>query len=235
MSSAVVIDQLSVTYRRSESSTVALRDISCRIEAGALCTIVGASGSGKSTLLGVLAGVISQYTGSVRIGDSAPNPRKQRIGLVPQHYGLLPWKRIEDNIRLSTLLGQGAIAPDLFASVVHDLEISQLLHRYPHQLSGGQRQRVALARALVQSPDILLLDEPFAALDTATAERCRELFTALRDRAQVTTVMVTHNIDEAVEISQQLLLLGGTPGQIIPTSTPLRAEEIRQLIRESQL
>lgn len=225
----VLIENLSVAYRRSDRVTEALSEVSCHLAEGAVLGITGPSGSGKSTLLHVLAGIITEYRGRVLLHGTPPDPKRHSIGFVPQNYGLLPWKKIEENIRLPFALGRAkSFSSEQFKMVVGELEIADLLRRYPHELSGGQRQRVALARAFVHSPEVLLLDEPFSALDFLTAERCRLLFGHLRERTGVTTVMVTHNIEEAVAMSHKVLVIGGTPGRVISCHDTPSVDVIKQ-------
>ena len=149
-----------------------------------IVTITGPSGSGKSTLLHCLSGIVTPTSGHLLLDDLPISPRTHQIALVPQQYGLFPWKRVASNIFLPAALGKRSVSPELQQEILETLGLLDLLDRYPHQLSGGQRQRVALARAFIMQPDLLLLDEAFSALDVATAERSRQLFleshTALR-------------------------------------------------------
>lgn len=227
MSRDVCIDHLSVSYRRAGKATHAISDISCEIPQGIVCGITGSSGCGKSTLLYVLAGIITDYEGSVRIGGEIPDPHRLSIGLVPQHYGLLPWKTAEDNILFPLRLRRQRVETDLFDSIIDGLELRALLSRFPHELSGGQCQRVALARAFVQRPDILLLDEPFSALDINTAAKSRQLFASLQQLTGVTTILVTHNIDEAIEMCDHIIVMGDSPGRIVARHDRPDAETLR--------
>lgn len=215
MSSSVSIDRLSVTYRHHGKAVQALEGLSCEIPQGIVCGVTGPSGCGKSTLLYVLAGIITDYSGEVYIGGAVPDPRRLSIGLVPQHYGLLPWKTVRDNILFPLQIHRQRTDRQYLSEIVEGLEIDHLLEHFPHALSGGQRQRVALARAFVQRPDILLMDEAFSALDITTAQKSRELFGSLHRRYGVTTIIVTHNIDEAVEMCDHVAVMGGCPGRIV--------------------
>lgn len=228
---ALIVEHLSVAYKGAGR---VLDDISLSVPEGTLCAVTGPSGCGKSTLLHVLSGIITRYDGRVMIHGAAPDPRCQSIGLVPQNYGLLPWKRVRDNILLPSRLGKKRPSPSDLQAVVEGLELGELLHRYPHELSGGQRQRVAIARAFVQEPELLLLDEPFSALDMLTAQRCRELFASMRARTGVTTIMVTHNVEEAVQMSDYIILLGGSPGRILIEGEGLTTEEVKQRLMTTE-
>lgn len=227
MSSPVLIEHLSVTYRRAGKETQALSEITCNIPEGIVCGITGPSGCGKSTLLHVLAGILTDYDGRVLIGGEKPDPRRLSIGLVPQHYGLLPWKTAGDNILFPLQLRRQEADRDFFDKVAEELEIDTLMSRFPHELSGGQCQRVALARAFVQKPDILLLDEAFSALDINTAEKSRRLFANLQSLTGVTTVMVTHNIDEAISMCDHIIVMGENPGRIVASYDTPDAQTIR--------
>ena len=180
-----------------------------------IVTITGPSGSGKSTLLHCLSGIVTPTSGLLLLDDLPISPRTHQIALVPQQYGLFPWKRVASNIFLPSALGKRSVSPELQQEILETLGLLDLLDRYPHQLSGGQRQRVALARAFIMQPDLLLLDEAFSALDVATAERSRQLFLELWARYPVPTLCVTHSPEEATTLAQRILLLGGTPGTLL--------------------
>lgn len=228
--SVVTINHLNVTYSGKNGTTEALRDISLQMEEGDIYSVIGPSGSGKSTLLYVLAGIINHYTGEVLINHQKPQPNKQSIGLVPQQYGLLPWKRVRDNIFLPEKLGKNRPDETHAQEIISTLNLEDLLHRYPQELSGGQQQRVALARSFIQKPDLLLMDEPFSALDALTAEVSRKLFLDVWQKNPVTTLFITHNIEEAVRIGKHVVLLSASPGQILHVLEGPTEKEIRQLI-----
>ncbi|MCC8186895.1 MAG: ABC transporter ATP-binding protein [Bacteroides sp.] len=232
MVSTVRIHQLNVSYQRGNKTVEALHNFSLYTASGTIDALVGPSGCGKSTLLHVLAGVIREYRGEVQIDGQPPTPRRQSIGLVPQHYGLLPWKRVQENIFLPARLHKQQADHVLADEILRTLELDTLLHRYPHELSGGQQQRVALARAFIQRPGLLLMDEPFSALDALTAERGRHLFMKLWQEHRVTTLFVTHNIEEAACIGQRVILLSRAPGTVTHILEKPTAGEIRQIIQE---
>lgn len=208
------VSQLTVSYTHRRRSTEALVGITFSM-GREIVTITGPSGSGKSTLLHCLSGIITPTSGHLLLDDLPISPRTHQIALVPQQYGLFPWKRVESNILLPAALGKRSVSPELQQEILDTLGLLDLLDRYPHQLSGGQRQRVALARAFIMQPDLLLLDEAFSALDVATAERSRQLFLELWARYPVPTLCVTHSPEEATTLAQRTLLLGGTPGTLI--------------------
>ena len=196
-----------------------------------IVTITGPSGSGKSTLLHCLSGIVTPTSGHLFLDDLPISPRTHQIALVPQQYGLFPWKRVASNIFLPSALGKRSVSPELQQEILETLGLLDLLDRYPHQLSGGQRQRVALARAFIMQPDLLLLDEAFSALDVATAERSRQLFLELWARYPVPTLCVTHSPEEATTLAQRTLLLGGTPGTLLGDYRGASREDLEAKLR----
>ncbi|KAA6322789.1 NitT/TauT family transport system ATP-binding protein [termite gut metagenome] len=232
--STVHICNLSVSYSGKSGSTEVLRDFSLDVSEGSIYSIIGPSGCGKSTLLHILAGIFTGYSGEVLIDGKRPNPKRLSIGLVPQNYGLLPWKRVKENIFLPGTLGKSLPDKEYTEEILTVLDLQSLLRRYPHELSGGQRQRVALARSFIQKPDLLLMDEPFSALDALTAERSRQLFLDIWNKHRVTTLFVTHNMDEAINIGNRVVLLTPLPGQVARILTSPTPGEIRNLINRQQ-
>ena len=196
-------------------TTSVLKDISFSLEKGKTLTIVGPSGCGKSTLLNVLSGIIKNYEGEIMMGSKELRSAELTYGYVPQSFGLLAWKKVKDNIMLPATINKNIkIDEDEVNDVLTKLELNDLLDRYPSQLSGGQRQRVALARVFISHPDILLLDEPFSALDTLTADISRDLFLDLWRKYRPTTIFTTHNLSEAVKLGEHILLLNKQPAKV---------------------
>lgn len=182
--------------------------------------VIGPSGCGKTTLLYVLAGLRRPTQGAVLIQGQPVSGARRQTGLILQDFGLLPWATAEENIALGLTLRK--VDPALRRQVVvqwlERMGLTAVAGHYPAELSGGQRQRVAIARTLALDPDLLLMDEPFAALDTLTREDLQNLILSLGQRQGITTVIVTHNIEEAVFLGQRILLLGpGAAGQIRTT------------------
>lgn len=231
----ISIRNLAVTYRHRSTEVKALDGLSLNIPEGEIFAVTGPSGCGKSTFLHVLAGVLTEYEGEVLFDGKPLNPKSFSIGIVPQQYGLLPWKRVRENIVLPYTLRKEAIEMPEFESIVRILGLSDILHRYPRELSGGQRQRVALARVFLQRPQLLLLDEAFAALDILTAEKSRQLFLGLWDKHRVTTVMVTHNVEEAVAMSSRVAVIGGMPGRIRGLCERPDTDTIRRMLNRIEV
>ena len=167
--------------------------LSFTLAQGEFLQINGASGIGKSTLLNALAGLLPTAAGSITIGGCAANDKHLATAYVQQGYGLLPWKTVGANIALPGLLGGRMRSEAAQRHIIETLQLTDLCTRYPQTLSGGQRQRAALARAFCQEAQLLLLDEPFSALDADKAAEAFELLLALREQYPVTTVMVTHH------------------------------------------
>lgn len=212
----VTIDKLTVKYNTPSGDLTALRGISLRLARGEICAVIGPSGCGKSTLLHVLSGIVKGYEGQVLINGSPVNPRAQKIGLIPQNYGLLEWETVYGNILLGLRLKRENIKRhrEAVEAVVEALGIGGLMDRYPSGLSGGQRQRVSIARAFVMDPDLLLMDEPFSALDAITREEMQELFVRFWKSRRVSTLFVTHSIEEALYIGERIAVFTPAPGRI---------------------
>ncbi|MFB9313211.1 sulfate/molybdate ABC transporter ATP-binding protein [Nocardioides plantarum] len=205
---------------------VALEDIDVSIPTGQLTALLGPSGGGKSTLLRIIAGLETADSGSVVIeGKDATTlpPQKRNVGFVFQHYAVFKHMTVAKNVAFGLEIrkrpkAQVAAKVDELLNLVH---LSQFAHRLPSQLSGGQRQRLALARALAVEPTVLLLDEPFGALDAKVRKELRDWLRRLHDEVRVTTVFVTHDQEEAMEVSDEIVVINegrveqiGTPDQL---------------------
>lgn len=210
------IKNLTVSYQSTGECYDALNNINLELCEGETCAIIGPSGCGKSTLLKVMAGIIKNFDGSVQINDQPIMPSKQRIGFIPQNYGLLPWKSVYENIRLGVKIKNKKEAVDKKAidTLVEQLGLVGLENRYPGELSGGQQQRVALARAFLLKPDLLLMDEPFSALDAMTREDIQKVFLNAWRKNSVSTVLVTHHVEEAVFLGRKIVILSVSPGTV---------------------
>lgn len=186
---------------------------SWRVERGESWAIIGPSGCGKTTLLYLLTGLRRPTSGTVLIsGQPLVKPRRA-TGLVLQDYGLLPWATATENVALGLRI-RGVRADErrrIAAGWLARMGLADVAHHYPSQLSGGQRQRVAIARTLALQPDLLLMDEPFSSLDALTREELQSLVLDLRRETDLTTVLVTHNIEEAVFLGQRILVVPKPP------------------------
>lgn len=198
------------------SSLVALKEIDFSIRRGSFVSIVGASGSGKSTLLRIINGLLQADNGTVRVnGKIVTKPSRERA-MVFQNDSLLPWKTVAENVAYGlTLARESGTKTAATAKRFIDLVgLKGFEKHYPHQLSGGMRQRVNVARGLAVDPDILLLDEPFAALDAQTREIMQTELLRIWSESGKTVILITHQIDEAVLLSDEVLVFSARPGTL---------------------
>jgi len=212
----IAVKDLSVKYRSNNGDVLALDKVNISMETGDIRTFIGPSGCGKSTLLYALSGVLTEYEGSVLIDGLPVDPSTQRIGLILQNYGLLPWKNVYQNVMLGLKIKHGRQVLDEYGhTLLKQLGIDNLLDRYPKELSGGQQQRVAIARAFILQPDLLLMDEPFSALDAITREEIQELFLETWKQNSVTTLFITHSVEEALYLGREIAVFSSSPGRIL--------------------
>ncbi len=212
-------------YTTRQGDLTAVEDISFDVAGGEFLCLVGPSGCGKSTLLRLLAGLLEPDVGQVYLhGKPLPGPC-QEIGMVFQQANLMPWRTVYDNVLLPMQVKNRpqAEAQERVYHALNLVGLTEFADNYPHELSGGMAQRVAIARALSYEPEILLLDEPFGALDALTREYLNQEIMHIWEVSQKTVVMVTHNIREAVFLADRVLVLTPRPGrvaQIIPVNLP---------------
>jgi ABC-type nitrate/sulfonate/bicarbonate transport system ATPase subunit len=200
-----------------------VRGLKLRLEAGSFGALIGPSGCGKTTILRIAAGLDADFSGQLRA------PGSGRLGMVFQQPRLLPWRTVEQNIRLA--LPARDAAADL-TELVEILGLGSHLTRFPGELSLGLARRTAIARAFAVHPDFLLLDEPFVSLDEATASRLRNELVALTTRTRATTLFVTHNLAEAIQLADRLFFLSDRPAHIIAEKTlpPPRGKRSKDVI-----
>ncbi|MFB6808169.1 ABC transporter ATP-binding protein [Streptomyces sp. NPDC056387] len=213
MSRRVTLDRLSVAY----GGTPVLDPVDLDLPAGSFTALLGPSGCGKSTVLGAVAGFVTPAGGGVTAGAGpvrGPGPDR---GVVFQHYALFPWRTARGNVEfaLKRLGLPRAERRRRALAALAEVGLAEGAEKYPAQLSGGMQQRVALARALAAEPEVLLMDEPFGALDTLTRTRMQALLRQLWQRRGTTVLFVTHDIDEALALAQRVVVLGGTPGRVL--------------------
>ncbi len=205
-----------VTFFYGES--LILQNISCSVREGEFVSIIGASGCGKSTLLQILDGALRPAAGRIEVGGKPVAVRNTERAMVFQSFALLPWKTVLDNVRLGVDYRRRDLSRKQRNEVARDylnrVGLSKAETSYPYQLSGGMQQRVGLARAFAVQPTLLLMDEPFGALDAQNAELLREDVRALVAQEQRSVVLVTHNLDEALQLSDRILLLRAAPGRV---------------------
>jgi len=224
---AITITHVNKVY---QNGTVALQDMSMEIKDSQFVSLLGPSGCGKSTVLRLIAGLAKASYGKIEWGDRA---YKQKLAFVFQEAALMPWRTVMENVRLPLKLA-GKSQKESLRAVREALELVGLKgweHSYPRQLSGGMKMRVSIARALITEPRVLLMDEPFGALDEITRSKLNDDLLSLWSQKCWTIVFVTHNIYEAVYLSNRVIVMAARPGRVvadIPIEAPYpRAEEFR--------
>ncbi|MFN5690776.1 ABC transporter ATP-binding protein [Bradyrhizobium sp.] len=221
MGAAISVRNVSKSYSLNQGGRfVALGNVSFEVRPGEFLVLVGPSGCGKTTLLDLIDGLSLADGGSILIdGVPVKGPGLDR-GIVFQQYALFPWKTAKGNIEFG-LEARGVPKAERAARAAHFLDLVDLADfgdRYPHQLSGGMKQRIAIARALSYDPEVLLMDEPFAALDAQTRERLQDETLRIWRQTGKTIVFITHSIDEAVYLGQRVLVMAAGPGRIVAAS-----------------
>jgi NitT/TauT family transport system ATP-binding protein len=229
---AVDCRNITVRFTTERGTVTALDGVSVAVPRGGFLSLLGPSGCGKSTLLRVVADLVEPTSGTVAVLGEAPAAARGRreIGFVFQDAALLPWRTALDNVRLPLEVGGGrARAGARSAEELLELVgLSGWEHAYPHELSGGMRQRVAIARALVYGPKLLLMDEPFGALDEITRDRLNEELLQIWAETGTTILFVTHSVYEAAFLGQEVLLLAARPGRVREL-VPVRLASPRRL------
>lgn len=213
MSNIVEIQNLTKVFTTKEGSVTALQDINLNIEEGSFISIIGGSGCGKSTLLRIIGGLERQYEGSVLVDGKPVEKASREKGFIFQDHRLLPWLTVKENIRFS-LPPQEKKNESLIQENIDLVGLTGFENALPNQLSGGMAQRVAVARALANKPKVLLLDEPFGALDAITKIHLQEEMLNIWKKEKITMIIVTHDIDEAIYLGNQVVVMSPRPGKI---------------------
>lgn len=230
---AVQLTSVGKVYGYGPSAMIALNDVDLTIEPGRFVSLIGPSGCGKSTLLRIVAGLESAGRGEVRVHDVTPSEAgaAKLIGLVPQTPALLPWLTVLQNVSLPQKInpgaakrrqrigdlaerGGGTTSPDML-ELLDRAGLADAAHKLPAQLSGGMQQRAAIVRAFGLQPDVLLMDEPFSALDEFTRESLQDQLLDLWDELKTTVLFVTHSVSEAVRMSDTVVVMAPRPGRIV--------------------
>ncbi|MFB2937334.1 ABC transporter ATP-binding protein [Aerosakkonemataceae cyanobacterium BLCC-F154] len=227
------ITKLNKDFQTKNGTLVVLKDINMTIKQGEFICAVGASGSGKSTLLRQIAGLDNPTSGEVRIdGEVITGPGPDR-GMVFQHYTLYPWMNVQENTEFGLKL-QGVpkkVRKEQASYYLSVVGLANFAKSLPKELSGGMKQRAAIARALASEPKVLLMDEPFGALDIHTKESMHEFMLDLWQRTKITVFMITHDVEEAVFLSNRIYALGARPGTVrkeITVKLPDRSHSVKR-------
>ncbi len=213
MGNIVEIKHLTKNFTDKEKNVKALDDINLEIKEGSFVSIIGGSGCGKSTMLRIIGGLETEYDGEVLVGGENVTAPSRDKGFIFQDHRLLPWLTVKENIRFSLPDSQKK-NDELIKEYLSLVGLSNFENAYPKQLSGGMSQRVAIARALANKPKILLLDEPFGALDAITKVNLQEELLKIWKKENITMIIVTHDIDEAVYLGQKVVVMTPRPGRI---------------------
>ena len=214
----IEVSHCDLTYNQGKSQVRVYDNFNLKIEQGESLVLIGPSGCGKSTLLYLLSGLLHPTGGEIQIWGEPVKGTRQKTAFILQEYGLFPWLNVEQNVSLGLRVrhmtkGKYKL---LAEDMIRKMGLEEVKDNFPSQLSGGQRQRVALARALTLQPDLLLMDEPLSALDALTRERLQKLLLEIWQEQKLTTVLVTHSIEEAVFLGSRILvLLDGRPTHVL--------------------
>ncbi len=216
MTAYLQIDHLSKTFTRGAQETEVLHDVTLTINKGDYVSIIGHSGCGKSTLLNIVAGLVPSTLGGVLLENREVNDPGPDRAVVFQNHSLLPWLTVYDNVSIAVnkVFGARKSRAERHAWVMHNLELVQMGHakdKRPAEISGGMKQRVGLARALAMEPKVLLLDEPFGALDALTRAHLQDSVMAIHAKLGNTVLMITHDVDEAVLLSDRIVMMTNGP------------------------
>jgi len=237
MSGYLKIDHVDKTFTRGSQQTEVLKEITLRIDRGEYVSIIGHSGCGKSTLLNIVAGLVQSTRGGVLLEEREVNDPGPDRAVVFQNHSLLPWLTVYDNVRLAVdkVFSGTKSRAERRAWTMHNLNLVQMAHakdKRPSEISGGMKQRVGIARALAMEPKVLLLDEPFGALDALTRAHLQDSVMALHQKLGNTILMITHDVDEAVLLSDRIVMMTNGPsariGEVleVPLARPRKRLEL---------
>ncbi|KOY82494.1 ABC transporter ATP-binding protein [Lysinibacillus macroides] len=209
----LVIENLNKVFTTPNEQVIALKNVELTVEQGEFLTVIGPSGCGKSTLLKIIAGLDVDYTGKVELDNKAIYGPSLQKGFIFQEPRLFPWLTVEKNIAGDRSLKDPTIKQQV-AELIKLVKLEGFEKAYPRELSGGMAQRVSIARALLRNPAILLLDEPFGALDAFTRSHMQEVLLNIWQTNKTTMIFVTHDLDEAVFLGQRVIIMNPRPGHI---------------------
>lgn len=209
-----------------------LNQINMQIEPGEFVSLIGPSGCGKSTLLNILAGTVTDYEGTIQVNGQTVTGYNPYFAYMPQEDLLFNWKTVEENIQLYQRIHKLQVSQEKLAHYLQVFGLAKVAKQFPHELSGGMRQRVALLRTMMVERDILLLDEPFGALDVMTRQGLQDWLASVRTQLGKTILLVTHDIDEALYLSDRIFIMGGSPTTITDQLDLSNRQPSRQWLTE---
>jgi len=220
MTAYLKLDYIDKKFTRGAHETEVLRDVTLGVEQGEYISIIGHSGCGKTTLLNIIAGLTTATTGGVILDNREVNEPGPDRAVVFQNHSLLPWLTVYGNVRLAVdkVFAPSKTRAERHAWTMHNLDLVQMAHakdKRPSEISGGMKQRVGLARALAMQPKVLLLDEPFGALDALTRAHLQDSVMAIHEKLGNTVIMITHDVDEAVLLSDRIVMMTNGPAACI--------------------
>lgn len=207
--SDLLYDIRNLSFKYKNDNKYVIENLNWKIHRNERWAVIGQSGCGKTSLLKLLSGIDSSYEGQISFKDKPLKKPQMDIKIILQNYGLFDWKTVRQNIDLPRkfLKNKMLIREEEIDAILEYFNLGELSDKYTYKLSGGQKQRVALARAMITKPIVLLLDEPFSALDEITREKLKDYYTNLQKKHFITSILVSHQIDEALELSDKLLFL----------------------------
>lgn len=212
---AVADDYIKISgFSKEFGGKTILQDVNLTIKKGEFVCIIGSSGCGKSTLLRAISSLDTDYSGNILIRNEEKKKPSKKVGYIFQESRLFPWLTILQNVLFSMDTGAKAAKKKKAVETLKTVGLEQVLHQYPATLSGGMAQRANIARSLVNDPEVLLLDEPFGALDAFTKIGLQEELCDIREKNNTTMIMVTHDIEEAVYLADRIVVMGKNPGKI---------------------
>ncbi|KRG14422.1 ABC transporter ATP-binding protein [Lederbergia galactosidilytica] len=212
----IQVKEVSKSFHKSSASNQVIDNISFEVKKGEIVTLLGKSGCGKSTLLNIIGGFTTADSGNVFVDEHKVTRPKRNCITLFQHRNLLPWRSVQKNVELG-LEKEDLSVQERRVRALNAIELVGLkanAQQFPHELSGGMQQRVAIARAFAMKPDVILMDEPFAALDTFNRYHLQDQLLKIQEKEKSTILLVTHDIDEAVYLSDRILIMSAHPGKI---------------------
>ncbi|MDO5742240.1 ABC transporter ATP-binding protein [Vagococcus lutrae] len=224
----IEMNNVSVRYESNQNSVQAIEKVNMEIQKGEFVCLVGPSGCGKSTLLKTIAGYLQPTEGEVLMhGEAIQGPDWKR-GVVFQSPTLYPWLTIEDNIRFGPTVRHldEKIIEELTEKYLEEVGLADFSKNYPFELSGGMKQRVSLARVMINEPELMLMDEPFSALDAMTRKKMQDFLSDLWRKNHQTVLLITHDIEEALRLGTKVVVMSANPGRLVETFHPTFQEEL---------